>query len=127
MFLLSKVLALGFKGKHKQNFSVKSFSFYFGMKIIWIFCSCKDKLIAFEYAENSAFFNFKIYVNFIGLLLQKKTSNSVYRALSAQILYEKSAFFLRPQLSLKSKTITNQQRICCLVYPEITQISERSL
>ena len=33
----------------------------------------------------------------------------------------------RPQLSLKSKTITNQQRIGCLVYPEITQTSERSL
>ena len=28
---------------------------------------------------------------------------------------------------LKSKTITNKQRIVCLVYPEITQISERSL
>ena len=28
---------------------------------------------------------------------------------------------------LKSKTITNQERIGCLVYPEITQISERSL
>ena len=33
----------------------------------------------------------------------------------------------RPQLSLKSKTIINQQRIGCLVYPDITQISERSL
>ena len=39
----------------------------------------------------------------------------------------KNRLFLRPQLSLKSKTITNQQRIGCLVYPEITQISERSL
>ena len=35
--------------------------------------------------------------------------------------------FLRPQLSLKTKTITNQQRISSSVYPEITQISERSL
>ena len=28
---------------------------------------------------------------------------------------------------VSSKTITNQERIGCLVYPEITQISERSL
>jgi len=39
----------------------------------------------------------------------------------------KNRLFLRPQLSLKSKTITNQERIGCLVDPEITQISERSL
>ena len=39
----------------------------------------------------------------------------------------KNRLFLRPQLSLKSKTITNQERIGCLVYPEITQINERSL
>ena len=54
----------------------------------------------------------------------------VYRegtSLSPQIRNEKLAFFFRPQLSLKIKTITNQQRIGCLVYPEITQISERSL
>ena len=47
----------------------------------------------------------------------KKTSNSVYREvpyLSAQILNEKSAF---------SPATANQQRICCLVYPESTQIS----
>ena len=68
-------------------------------------------------------------LNVIGLLLLKKTSNSVDRegpVLSAQILNEKSAF-LRPQLSLKSKTITNQERIGSSGYPEITQISERSL
>ena len=41
--------------------------------------------------------------------------------------WTRNRFFLRPQLSLKSKTITNQERIGCLVYPEITQISERSL
>ena len=39
----------------------------------------------------------------------------------------KNRLFLRPQLSLKSKTITNQEQIGCLVYPEIIQISERSL
>ena len=41
---------------------------------------------------------------------EKKSSNSVYRegpSLCAQILNEKSAF-LRPKLSLKTKTITNQ-------------------
>ena len=41
--------------------------------------------------------------------------------------WTKNRLFLRPQLSLKSKTITNQERIGCLVYPEITQTSERSL
>ena len=41
--------------------------------------------------------------------------------------WTKNRLFLRPQLSLKSKTITNQERIGCLVYPEITQIIERSL
>ena len=41
--------------------------------------------------------------------------------------WTKNRLFLRPQFSLKSKTITNQERIGCLVYPEITQISERSL
>ena len=44
--------------------------------------------------QKTQLFNFKIYVNFIGLLLQKKTSNSVYRegpSLSAQILNEKTA------------------------------------
>ena len=44
-----------------------------------------------------------------------------------KILDEKSAFFLRPQLFLKSRTNSNQQLIDCLVYHEITQISERSL
>ena len=39
----------------------------------------------------------------------------------------KNWLFLRPQLSLESKTITNQERIGSSVYPEITQISERSL
>ena len=51
----------------------------------------------------------------------KKTSNSVYREvpyLSAQILNEKSAL---------SAATANQQRIGCLVYPESTQISYRSL
>ena len=60
----------------------------------------------------------------LGFCYWKKTSNSVYREgppLSAQILNEKSAF------SLKTKTITNQERIAFLVYPDITQISERSL
>ena len=38
----------------------------------------------------------------------------------------KSAFS-PAKLSLKIKTISNQQRMGCLVYPEITQISERSL
>ena len=42
-------------------------------------------------------------------------------------LWTKNLLFLRPQLSLKSKTNTNQQQIGCLVYSEITQISERSL
>ena len=41
--------------------------------------------------------------------------------------YTKNRLFLRPELSLKSKTYTNLQRIGCLVYHEITQISERSL
>ena len=35
--------------------------------------------------------------------------------------------FSPAKLSLKIKTISNQQRMGCLVYPEITQISERSL
>ena len=35
--------------------------------------------------------------------------------------WTKNRVFLRPQLSLKSKNITNQERIGCLVYPEITQ------
>ena len=39
----------------------------------------------------------------------------------------KNRLFLRPQLSLKSKTITNHQQLGCLVYPEIPQKSERSL
>ena len=38
--------------------------------------------------------------------------------------WTKNRLFLRPQLSLKSKTITSQERIGCLVYPEITQISK---
>ena len=38
--------------------------------------------------------------------------------------WTKNRLFLRSQLSLKSKTITNQQRIGCLVYPEMTQISD---
>ena len=42
-------------------------------------------------------------------------------------LCKKNRLFLRLQLSLESKTFTNQPRISCLVYPEITQISERSL
>ena len=41
--------------------------------------------------------------------------------------WTKNRLFLRPQLSLKTKTITNQQRIGSSVYPEITQISERFL
>ena len=41
--------------------------------------------------------------------------------------WKKNRVFLRPQLSLKIKTITNQQRIGFLVYPEITQRSERSI
>ena len=41
--------------------------------------------------------------------------------------WTKNWFFLRPQLSLKSKTITNKQRIGCLVHPEITKVSERFL
>ena len=41
--------------------------------------------------------------------------------------WTKNRLFLRPQLSLKSKTIPNQERMGCLVYPEITQLSERSL
>ena len=40
--------------------------------------------------------------------------------------YEKSGF-LRPQLSLKSKTNTNLQLFVCLIYHEIIQISERPL
>jgi len=39
----------------------------------------------------------------------------------------KIGFFPVPVKSLKNKTNTNQQRIGCLVYPEITQISEGSL
>ena len=39
---------------------------------------------------------------------------------------EKTAFS-PTTVVFESKTITNQQRICCLVYPEITQISEWSL
>ena len=71
-----------------------------------------------------------INLNFIGLLLLKKTSNTVYRegpSLCAQILNEKSAFSPGTVVFEKYKTITNQERIGCLVYPEITQISERSL
>ena len=41
--------------------------------------------------------------------------------------WTKNRLFLRPQLSLKSKTTTNQERRGCLVYPEITPIIERSL
>ena len=74
------------------------------------------------------FGKFKFYK---AAVTEKKTSNSVYReqgpSLSAQILNEKSAFSPVIQLSLKNKTITNQQRIGCLVYPEITKVSERSL
>ena len=43
-----------------------------------------------------------------------------------QILNE-NRVILRPQLYLKSKTINNQERIGCLVYREIIQISERFL
>ena len=60
----------------------------------------------------------------------EKTSNSVEREgpfLCARILNEKSAFF-RPQLSLKSKIITNQVSNRLFSLPsKITQISERSL
>ena len=38
--------------------------------------------------------------------------------------WTKNQLFLRPQVSLKSKSITNQEVIGCLVYPEITQISD---
>ena len=61
---------------------------------------------------------------------RQKTSNSVYDKGTIPLRSnsdKKNRLFLRPQLSLKSKTNTNQQRIGCLVYPEITQISERSL
>ena len=72
-------------------------------------------------------FIFEIYLIHYILI---KTSNSVSTEvpyLSSRILNEKSFFFLRPQLSLKSKTNTIQQQIGNLVYPEITQISERSV
>ena len=53
--------------------------------------------------------------------------NNVRNHPFAHEFWTKNRLFLRPQLSLKSKTITNQERIGCLVYPEITQISKRSL
>ena len=43
-----------------------------------------------------------------------------------QLWPEKQPIF-RSKFDRKSKIDTNQQRIGCLVYPEITQISERSL
>ena len=41
--------------------------------------------------------------------------------------WTRKSVFSPATLSLKIKTITNQQRIGCLVYPEITEISERTL
>ena len=59
----------------------------------------------------------------------KKTSISVYRkgpSLYARILNEKSAFS-PATVVFEKKDYYYQERIGCLVYPEITQISERSL
>ena len=66
----------------------------------------------------------------MGLTIKKyRKSNEVYRegpSLSAQILNEKSAFS-PATVVFESKTNTNQERIGYLVYPEITQMIERSL
>ena len=70
-----------------------------------------------------------INLNAIGLLLLKKKHQIVSIERDRPFLLKfctKNGLFLRPQLFLKSKTITNQERIGCLVYAEITQISERS-
>jgi len=69
-------------------------------------------------------------LNVIGLLLLKKKHKivSIERDRPFPLkFWTKNRSFLRPQLSLKIKTITNQEQIGSLVYPEITQIIERSL
>ena len=73
-------------------------------------------------------FNFIFEVYFDPQFILTKTSNMTirYHTFSLEFL-TKNGLFLRPQLSLKSKTITNQQRMGCLFYPEITQKIERSL
>ena len=58
---------------------------------------------------------------------KKHQKVSIERDRPSQILNEKSAFSPGTVVFEKYKTITNQERIGCLVYPEITQISERSL
>ena len=58
---------------------------------------------------------------FIGLLLLKKPQKvSIERDRFFPLkFWTKNRLFLRPQMSLKSKTNTNQERIGCLFYHEI--------
>jgi len=64
------------------------------------------------------YYSLILYSKFILIhYILEKTLNSVYRegpSLYARILNENGLFF-RPQLSLESKTITNQEQIGCLV------------
>ena len=58
---------------------------------------------------------------------------SIFNSVNAKVSYlnaeilNKNRLFLRPQVSLKSKTNTNEWLRGYLVHPQITQISERSL
>ena len=70
-----------------------------------------------------------IILDFLALLLlKKKLLNSVFTKVPFfwdRILNDKSAFF--PVTVIINKTNTNENLIGYLVYPEITQISKRSL
>jgi len=64
-------------------------------------------------------FVYPLYNNFSNIVCIER-----YHTFPLEFL-TKNRLFLWSQLSLESKTNSNQQQIGCLVYHEITQISER--